>query len=130
MGRDERLMGFAVRMYLLGPHTIFALDMEMRRATNGERGVLDLLRYLMENYVAKDKGFGEDELDDVLRAVAGEPAAQFYARYIDGVELPDPAQFLDVIGYQYANRHVVSVATPSAAQLAARADFFSETGKP
>ena len=124
------LMVFAVRMYMLGPRTIFALDMELRRATQGERGVLDLLHYLMENYVAKDRGFGEEELDDVLLAIGGQPALAFYARYIDGSELPDPAQFLEVIGYRLANGRMESLPEPSAAQLSARADYFSVTGKP
>jgi predicted metalloprotease with PDZ domain len=126
----QDLMEFAFRMYAIGPSTIFALDMEMRRATKGERGVLDLLHHLMDQYVAKDRGFGEDELDDVLLAVGGEPARAFFERYIDGAELPDPAQFLDVIGYREAAGQVESVSEPSAAQLAARRDYFSITGKP
>ena len=124
------LMAFALRMYMLGPRTIFALDMELRRATSGERGVSDLLHYLMENYVAEDRGFGEEELDDVLLAIGGESAVAFYERYIDGSELPDPAQFLEVIGHRLANGRVESLPEPSPAQLRARADYFSITGKP
>ena len=44
--------------------------------------------------------------------------------------ITDPAQFLGVLGYRLAGGRVESVAEPSAAQLAARADFFSVTGKP
>jgi predicted metalloprotease with PDZ domain len=124
------LMGFALRMYMLGPPTVFALDLEMRRATAGERGVLDLLRHLMAEYVAKDRGFGEDELDDVLLAVGGQPAVDFYARYIDGPELPDPARFLDVLGYRVEEGKIVSAEELSAEQEKARRDYFSASGAP
>ena len=124
------LMTFALRMYVLGPPTIFALDLEMRRATQGERGVLDLLRHLMTEYVARDRGFGEDELDDILATVAGKPAADFYARYVDGDEYPEPETMLDVIGYRLDAGKVVPLDRPSEAQARARRDYFSATGAP
>ena len=40
------------------------LDLELRRATGGEKGVRDLLHHFLAEYVAKDRGFGEDELDE------------------------------------------------------------------
>lgn len=124
------LMAFALRMYEFGPRTIFALDMTMRGATEGERGVLDLVRYLNANYVEQDRGFGEEELGEVLEAVGGEAALEFYRRYIDGDEIPDPALYLEVIGYHAENGKPVSLAKPSEAQLRARADYFSATGEP
>lgn len=124
------LMTFALRMYMVGPRTILALDLELRRATGGEKGVRDLLHHLMQEYVAKDRGFGEDELDEILESLGGKAAREFYARYIDGEESPDPAASLDVIGYELAGRSVRSVGNPSAAQLRARRDFFSVSGSP
>jgi predicted metalloprotease with PDZ domain len=124
------VMAFAARMYATGPRTIFALDMSMRRATDGERGVLDLLQHLHTNYAQQDRGFGEDEMDDVLAAVGGAPAAEFFKRYIDGEEIPDPAEFLDVIGYRAVGSSVVELEQPSEDQLRARRDYFSITGKP
>jgi len=96
----------------------------------GERGVLDLLRYLNTNYVKKDRGFGEEEMDNILSAVAGAPAVDFYERYIDGEEIPDPAAFLEVIGYVAEKGRFRPVDQPSEAQLLARRDFFSISGKP
>ena len=125
------LMIFAARMYMVGPPTIFALDMTMRRATNGERGVHDLLRYLLEHYAAKDRGFGEDELDDVLAAVAGPPAVEFYERFIDGDEIPDAAQYLDVLGYRYdPDGGLSELPDVTPLQRQTRRDYFSVTGEP
>jgi predicted metalloprotease with PDZ domain len=123
------LLAFVERMYSHGPRTVFALDMTMRRATSGERGVLDLLRHLDVHYAQRGRGFGEDELDDVLRALAGAPAAEFYARFIDGPEIPDPTEFLDVIGYRFARGELEDL-DPDAATLRARRDYFSITGEP
>jgi predicted metalloprotease with PDZ domain len=124
------LMRFALRMYMVGPRTILALDLELRRATGGEKGVHDFLGLLMQEYVAKDRGFGEDELDELLESIGGKAAREFYVRYIDGVETPDPAKSLDVLGYELAGGKVRSVAAPSEAQLRARRDFFSVSGSP
>jgi len=124
------VMNFAGRMYGSGPRTIFALDLTMRGATHGERGVLDFLRYLDDHYVKEDRGFGEEELDDVLAAVAGAPAAEFYRRYIDGTEVPDPAKLLDVIGYRFKGGKLEELEGASEEQLRARRDYFSATGAP
>lgn len=124
------VMVFALRMYDFGPRTIFALDMTMRRATHGERGILDLLRLLVGEYVEQDRGFGEEELEDILARVGGSAAAEFYERYIDGDEIPDPAEFLDVIGYRAEGGSAVALDPASAEQLRARRDYFSITGEP
>jgi predicted metalloprotease with PDZ domain len=124
------LMQFAVRMYMLGPRTIFALDMHMRRATQGERGVLDLLHHLNQHYVEQDRGFGEDELDEILAAVAGQAGVEFYQQYIDGQAVPDPREYLDVIGYAFEQGRLCSLEGASEAQLKARRDYLSIDGQP
>ncbi|HEX6885029.1 MAG TPA: hypothetical protein VF530_16760 [Planctomycetota bacterium] len=126
----QDLMLFAARMYVLGPPTIFALDMTMRRETSGERGIFDLVHHLMDEYASKGRGFGEEELDDILAKVSGPQAVAFYGRYIDGPEIPDPAEFLDVLGYRREGKELVELDAPSEAQLAARRDYFSILGTP
>lgn len=134
-GADDKplmrvVMPFMLRMYELGPKTILALDLEMRRATKGEAGVLDFLHTLMDEYDAKGRGFGESELPEILSRVAGTDMRPFYDRYIDGSELAKPVEWLDVIGYRWDGEEAVALEDASAAQLAAREDFFSATGQP
>jgi predicted metalloprotease with PDZ domain len=124
------IMVFALKMYQLGPRVIFALDMELRRATDGQRGVLDLLWHLDEHYVQQERGFGEEELDDILVALGGQPALAFYETYIDGEEIPDPAEWLGVIGYRAVDGELREVEKPTPEQLEARRDYFSVTGTP
>jgi predicted metalloprotease with PDZ domain len=122
------LMNFIVRIYSEGPKTMFALDLAMRRASGGEKGVLDLLRHLMSEYAAKDRGFGEEEMPEILNGVAGADISDFYKRYIAGGETPELGSFLDVIGYRVEGGVVAEVPEPTAAQLDAREDFFSAEG--
>lgn len=124
------IMEFVNRMYGQGPRTIFALDLEMRRASHGERGVLDLLRYLMSEYVEKGRGFPEDGMLDIIDHVAGADLSSFYDRFIDGPENPDLDEYLGVIGYERVDGHVREVASPTEEELRARADFFSADGRP
>jgi len=117
-------MPFMLKMYMQGPRTILALDLEMRRATHGERGVVDVLHYLQREYVERDRGFAEDEMVAVLTKVAGSDMSAFYQAYIDGPETPDLARSLDVIGYRLEGGRPQALEDASAAQLAARRDLF------
>jgi predicted metalloprotease with PDZ domain len=93
--------------------------------------VLDFLRYLDANYVKQGRGFAEEELDDILRTVGGAPAAEFFERYIDGDEIPDPTEFLDVLGYRCGPDDGLEEREPvSPAQLRARSDYLSISGEP
>ncbi len=124
----DDFIGFVVHMYKQGPRTIFALDLAMRRASAGEKGVLDLLHHLMDEYVEKDRGFGEGEMPEILNSVAGADLSEFYKSYIDGPKAPDLKEFLDVIGYSSDDVQATEVEHPTPEQLAAREDFFSIDG--
>ncbi len=127
--KDFMALGeFAFRMYFAGPRTILGLDLAMRSASDGERGVLDLLRFLRWAYVEEGRGFGEGEMPALINGIAEADLGDFYARYIDGPELPDVPAALAVIGYRLDGGKVVALESPSEAQLAARADFFSADG--
>ncbi len=122
------LMQFALRMYHVGPRTILALDLTMRQASGGERGVLDLLRFLRWAYAERGRGFGEDELPALIDGVAAADVGSFYRRFIDGTEVPDVAALLEVIGYGVVEGRAVALEQPNEAQLAAQRDFFSADG--
>ena len=87
--------------------------------------MIDLLRFLMKEYVAKDRGFREGALMGHVEEIAGENLDWFYEQFIDGPELPDLGTSLDVIGYRADEHGVHEVESPSKKQLAARADLFS-----
>ncbi len=119
------LMGFVSSMYHTGPTVVFALDLEMRRASNGERGIIDLLRFLRHAYIDRDRGFPEGSMIGVINGIAQADLTAFYRDYIDGTKYPDVKASLEVIGYTRDGRKVVEVDNPSEEQLRAREDFLS-----
>jgi predicted metalloprotease with PDZ domain len=125
------LMQFAQAMYEQGPRTILALDLTMRQSSDGERGVLDLLRFLRHAYVDHGRGFGEQEMRPLIDGIAQASMRDFYDRFIDGKEQPDVQTLLAaVIGMQWQGGVAVPMPDPSPEQQRARADFFSATGRP
>ena len=58
---------------------VLALDMEMRRGSDGETGVLDLVRHLHENYAQRGLGFPEDGVLEIINEVAGSDLSMMMA---------------------------------------------------
>jgi len=119
------LISFSVSLYQNGARTMFALDMEMRRLNGGQRGLVDLVRYLMAEYVEKGRGFPEDGMLDILNKVSGGDLSAFYKAHIAGLEPLDMGAALAVIGYGLEGGVLVELEHPSAEQMAAREDYFS-----
>ena len=124
----QDMMPFMLRMYMQGPRTMFALDMEMRRGSEGEIGVLDLVHHLHSEYAQKGIGFPEEGVLEIINEVAGGDLSDFYNSFIDGDQDPDSMAALDVIGYEADDGGVVESLAPSPSQLEAREDFFSIDG--
>ncbi|MBI3819332.1 MAG: M61 family metallopeptidase [Planctomycetes bacterium] len=92
------LMEIQVGVYERGAVTCFALDLFIHKETDGKKGLTDVLRYMMENYVNKGKGYGEDELPEIVKSATGVDAADFFSKYINGPEFPDLDAFLEPMG--------------------------------
>lgn len=122
------LMPFVLHHYMHGPRAILALDLEMRRVSGGERGILDLLRLLNWGWVKRGRGFAEDEVPGLIDAVAQADMAWFYERHIAGLEAPDLEHALEVIGYSLEGGKSRRLEGIEAEQLSAREDFFSPEG--
>ncbi len=65
------------------------LDLRIRHETDNRRSLDDVMRYMNENYAKRGIGYAEDELPKVASAIAGKNLADFFSRYVAGVdELP------------------------------------------
>lgn len=62
------------------------LDLRIRHETDNRRSLDDMMRSLNNNYAKKGTGFAEDELPKVTSAIAGKNLADFFTRYVAGVE--------------------------------------------
>ncbi len=76
----------AMSYYLKGSLVGLVLDLEIRRGTRGEKSLDDVLRLLFERYGQFDQGFPERVYQETAEEVAGGSLAQFFGRYINGVD--------------------------------------------
>lgn len=85
---DENSANSSISYYLKGSLVALMLDLEIRRRTNGERSLADVLRYLYTTYPITGPGFAEEggylaAVETVAGADGGSFRA-FFARYISG----------------------------------------------
>ncbi len=102
---DAQTPNAQVSYYHKGALVALLLDMEIRRASNGERSLDDLMRLLWERYGVCDMGFPEDPADGI-RALAeevyGASLEEFFRRYVQGVEELEIDEALAVAGMMRA----------------------------
>jgi predicted metalloprotease with PDZ domain len=81
-----------VSYYEKGKWVGLLLDLELRQATGGRRGLPDLFRRLWRDFGQRGRGLDADDVRAAAEAIAGRSLGAFFARYIDGTdELPVPA---------------------------------------
>lgn len=76
----------AISYYLKGSLVGLALDLDIRGRTGGQESLDDVLRLLFQRYGQYDRGFPEGVYQETAEEVAGGSLAQFFGRYINGVD--------------------------------------------
>jgi predicted metalloprotease with PDZ domain len=81
-----------VSYYDKGKWAALVLELLIRDATGGRRGMIDLFRRLWRDFGAKARGLEVGDVRAAAEATAGRSLRSFFARYVDGTdELPVPA---------------------------------------
>ena len=81
-----------VSYYEKGKWAALVLEVLMREATGGRRGIEDLFRRLWSDFGQPDRGLTEADVEAAVDALAGKSLASYFTRYIRGIEeLPVPA---------------------------------------
>lgn len=75
-----------ISYYLKGALLGICLDLEIRRRTQGKASLDEVLRRLFDRYGRRGVGFPESVYQETVEEVAGGSFADFFARYIDGVD--------------------------------------------
>jgi predicted metalloprotease with PDZ domain len=89
---SENFVNRAVSYYEKGLWTAMALDIELRLANGGRRGLPELLRRLWERFGRTGRSIVEEDVRAAAATIAGRPMDRFFARYVHGTgELPLPA---------------------------------------
>jgi predicted metalloprotease with PDZ domain len=80
-----------VSYYEKGKWAALTLDLTMREASGGRRGVAELFRRLWRDFGARHRSLGAEDIRAAAEALAGRSLRSYFARYIDGTEeLPVP----------------------------------------
>lgn len=81
-GNPNQSISFYTKGALLG----LLLDLRIRDASDGARGLDDVMRRLWEEYYLEDRGYPEDGFEAAVEAVAGRSFEDFFVRYVHGTE--------------------------------------------
>jgi predicted metalloprotease with PDZ domain len=81
-------VAFSISYYAQG-HVLGALlDLSILHDTHGRRGLDDVMRALYANFYMKGRGFTPGDMQRTVSVVAGHDYADFFYRYVTGVEVP------------------------------------------
>ena len=88
----ESFINRAVSYYEKGLWTAMALDITLRLATGGRRGLPEMFRWLWNRYRRRPRAITEADVRDAAAATGGRRFDAFFASYVHGTrELPLPA---------------------------------------
>lgn len=111
----EEARPFSVDYYNKGALLGLLLDLELRAATRGKRSLDDVLRVLYSDFYKKGRGFTDAQLESLVSQLAGREFADFFSRYVAGVEELPFDEVLGKAGFRLEarkeNRPVLGVQT-------------------
>jgi predicted metalloprotease with PDZ domain len=89
---SENFTNRAVSYYEKGLWTAMALDLELRLANGGARGLPEMIRLLWEGFGRAGRPIIDADVREAAASIAGRSMNRFFDRYVRGtVELPLPA---------------------------------------
>jgi predicted metalloprotease with PDZ domain len=97
---DENSVNVSESYYRRGALIGLALDLTLRRATRGSRGLDDVFRRLYRSFAAKGKGYPPGAVEEAAARVAGSGGTvrRFFDRFVRGTGTPDLVRLLKLAG--------------------------------
>ena len=92
--------GTSISFYQKGEILGFLLDLEIRKRTDNQQSLDDVMRLLWKKYGSQQLGVPENGIQTAIEAVAGSSFADFFERYVSGTETPDYGKYLSVAGLE------------------------------
>ena len=92
---------FNAPTYAQGELIALMLDISIRRDSQGAASLEDVMRILYKEFYRKNKGFTTEDVIMIVNRLTRRDYADFFNRYVWGVDHPPYNDLLAVIGYQY-----------------------------
>ncbi len=83
---DENTYNTQLDYYLKGALVSFILSIDIASATDGEKSIDDLLKYMWKKTKHENMHFGTEEIKEVCESIANKSYDDFFERYIYGTE--------------------------------------------
>lgn len=81
---DENAVNNQISYYDKGAIVGMLLDLEIRKASNGQRSLDDVMRYLYEEFAKKRRNYTPGDFQRVAESVAGASLESFFVKYVRG----------------------------------------------
>jgi predicted metalloprotease with PDZ domain len=122
---DENSVNVAESYYRRGALLGLALDLTLRRATGGRRGLDEVFRRLFRTYAAKGRGYPPGAFEDAAARVAPSRSLvrRFFDRTVRGTGTPDLARLLGAAGLKLREVPETEEGMTDARAPRVRADF-------
>ncbi|MCJ8291017.1 MAG: M61 family metallopeptidase [Crocinitomicaceae bacterium] len=109
---NENSRNTTISYYSKGAVIAAILDSKIITKYKGKKSLDDFMQHIYKTYfVEKNRGFSEDEFKQELEDFLKEDLTEFYAKYINGTEMPDYKTIFAAIGLtvEYIGHPVPSV---------------------
>jgi len=107
----DRNRGPSISYYTKGELLGLLLDLRIRDATNNARSLDDVMRHLNWWFAKKGIGFEEGDIERAVSTVAQRSFADFFARYVAGVEELPYKETLALAGLRFEDGEYEAVET-------------------
>jgi predicted metalloprotease with PDZ domain len=78
-----------------------ALDVEMRKATNNQKGVADIMYRLFQEFAKTGKPYAVDDIIRIANEETGKDLKPFFDRYVTGREFLDIQPYINAMGLDF-----------------------------
>lgn len=92
-----------INVYQKGALIGMCVDIIIREQSNGEKGILWLMKQLSEKY-GKDRPFKDDAIIDEIVSLTYPEVGQFFTKHVIGDTPIDYTEFLNKVGLEFASR--------------------------
>jgi predicted metalloprotease with PDZ domain len=90
-------------IYSGGLVAALALNSEIRKATQNQKGLADLLRLMYRDFAQKDNKYSIEDIKRIAKQISNQHFSDFFADYVDGVQIIQFEKYSDSLGLVFNN---------------------------